>query len=245
MPSGPFHLPSPTIYPLGDAALVVEFGTAIHQAIHAKVMALAAYLDTYPLYGMIEYVPAFTSITIYYDLWLVSEGGKHLAFDVMATQARGILPGLEISAPTTPRQIDIPVCYGGDTGPDLPFVASHTGLSEEQVIATHAGALYRVYMIGFAPGFPYLGGMDPSIAAPRKDSPQERIPAGSVGIAGTQTGIYPIETPGGWQIIGRTPLLLFDLARANPGLLQAGDTVRFLPITSHEYILRKRAASGN
>ena len=131
------------------------------------------------------------------------------------------------------------MCYGGEFGPDLEFVVEHNGLTAEEVIAIHSEKEYLVYMIGFAPGFPYLGGMDTKIAAPRKESPRTTIPAGSVGIANTQTGIYSIETPGGWQLIGRTPLSLFSLHRDRSSLLQAGDRVRFLPISLEEYRQRK------
>ena len=133
------------------------------------------------------------------------------------------------------RTVEIPVCYGGDYGPDLEFVAQHNSLTEEKVVAIHSAADYLVYMIGFAPGFPYLGGMSEQIAAPRRESPRLQIPAGSVGIAGAQTGVYPIETPGGWQLIGRTPLELFRPTEDPPTRLRAGDIVRFRPITSEEF----------
>lgn len=133
------------------------------------------------------------------------------------------------------REIVIPVCYGGRFGPDLPHVAGHAGLTEEQVIELHLTRTYHVYMMGFAPGFPYLSGMDPRIAAPRRSTPRVSIPAGSVGIAGAQTGIYPIETPGGWNLIGRTPLILFDPDRDPPSMLRAGDRIRFRAITEEQY----------
>jgi inhibitor of KinA len=131
--------------------------------------------------------------------------------------------------------VDIPVCYGGDFGPDLDAVSSHTGLSTEEVVAIHGEPDYLVYMIGFAPGFPYLGGMSERLASPRRESPRAKIPPGSVGIAGSQTGVYPIETPGGWQLIGRTPLRLFRPERDEPSLLRTGDRVRFQAIDRAEY----------
>jgi inhibitor of KinA len=131
--------------------------------------------------------------------------------------------------------VEIPVCYGGDFGPDLKSVADRNGLTPDEVVTIHCKSTYPVYMIGFAPGFPYLGGMSERISAPRLDTPRERIPAGSVGIAGTQTGVYPIETPGGWRLIGRTPLRLFDAVRDPPSLLQAGDRVRFTAIERGEF----------
>jgi inhibitor of KinA len=140
--------------------------------------------------------------------------------------------------------VDIPVCYGGDYGPDLDAVSFHTGLSTEEVVAIHGEPDYLVYMIGFAPGFPYLGGMSERLASPRRESPRAKIPPGSVGIAGSQTGVYPIETPGGWQLIGRTPLRLFRPERDEPSLLRTGDRVRFHAIERAEYrdLLERDAA---
>jgi inhibitor of KinA len=135
----------------------------------------------------------------------------------------------------------VPTCYGGDLGPDLPFVAQHNGLLPEDVIGIHTGQTYRVYMLGFAPGFPYLGGMSERIAAPRRPSPRIAVPAGSVAIAGTQTGVYPMESPGGWQIIGRTALRLFHPERDPPALLRMGDQVRFRSISREEYGEAKEA----
>jgi inhibitor of KinA len=224
---------------LGDAAIVVEFGNILHRAVHTKVLSFAAYLDKNPFPGMIEYVPAYTTVTIFYHPWVLSEGGKKEAYQAVEEIIRLLLPAIETSANHSHKTVEIPVCYGGDLGPDLSFVASHTHLSEEEVIHIHADGEYLVYMIGFAPGFPYLGGMNAAIAAPRKKTPRTLIPPGSVGIAGAQTGIYPLATPGGWQLIGRTPLSLFDPARENPCLLKAGDVVRFVPINLEEYRQRK------
>jgi len=133
------------------------------------------------------------------------------------------------------RLVEIPVCYGGESGPDLSFVAEHAGRKEREVIYIHSSRDYRIYMLGFLPGFPYLGGLDKRIHTPRLTAPRTKIPAGSVGIGGEQTGIYPMESPGGWQLIGRTPLKLFDVNGAEPPLYEAGDTIRFIPITSEEY----------
>ena len=134
-----------------------------------------------------------------------------------------------------PRVVEIPTAYGGDFGPDLPFVASHNGLSEADVVSIHAGADYLVYMMGFSPGFPYLGGMSERIATPRLTTPRTVIPAGSVGIAQAQTGVYPVESPGGWQLIGRTPIPLFDASRHPPVIVEPGDSIRFVPIGADEY----------
>jgi inhibitor of KinA len=233
------------VYPLGDAAIVVEFGQAIDISVHARVMGFAAYLEKHPFQGMIEYVPAYTTVTIYYDPWIVSEGGKKETYGIVEDTIQQILPAVETSVKHFPKTVEIPVCYGGESGPDLPFVAGYNQLTVEEVINLHTSARYQVFMIGFAPGFPYLGGMNPAIAAPRKDTPRPQVPAGSVGIAGSQTGIYPLATPGGWQLIGRTPLSLFDPDRQHPSLLKAGDVVRFVPISLEEYRQRKEQQGGH
>lgn len=236
MPTNLEHKSDFKIYPLGDAALVVQFGDTIREDIHAEVRALSACLDKHPFGGMIEYVPAYTTVTIFFDPWILSQHGKHNPYENAVSMVQERMAYVKESREYIPRLVKIPVCYGGEFGPDLQFVASYKGLSVEEVIAIHSGVDYLVYMIGFAPGFPYLGGMDEGIASPRKESPRAIIPAGSVGIAGTQTGIYPIETPGGWQLIGRTPLLLFYPHKNPPTLLKAGDIVRFEPITKDEYL---------
>ncbi|MFD2248182.1 5-oxoprolinase subunit PxpB [Pontibacter ruber] len=233
-------LPSFQMYPLGDAAIVLQFGDTIDLETHTKVRSFAAFLQQHPFPGLIEQVPAFTTVTVYYNPWLLSEKGRLDPYEKVRLLLLEILHHLKKQTQSfTSREITVPVCYGGDFGPDLAFVAEHNQLSPEEVIAIHTGGTYQVYMIGFAPGFPYLGGMDERIAAPRKDTPRAAIPIGSVGIAGKQTGIYPIETPGGWQLIGRTPLSLFNPASEHPSLLQAGDTVKFVAITPEEYEQRK------
>ncbi|RNI30405.1 5-oxoprolinase subunit PxpB [Rufibacter immobilis] len=231
------------IYPLGDAAIVLQLGEEIAPEVHERVKAVARYLEQHPFTGLVEYVPAFTTVTVYYDPWLVSQKGELAPYAEVERHLRQMLSQLPASAATAPAQIkEIPVVYGGDFGPDLAFVAQHTGLHPQEVIALHTQPQYLVYMIGFAPGFPYLGGMDPRIAAPRKQVPRKVIPAGAVGIAGQQTGVYPLETPGGWQLIGRTPLTLFDPQRESPSLLNMGDLVRFVPITEREFASWKEGA---
>lgn len=228
------------LYPLGDAAVVVQFGDSIDLATHGMVRTFAAYLERHAFTGLIEYVPAYTTVTVYYNPWVVSGKGRQDPYERVRVLLQMILQHLKKDMQVyTSREVTIPVCYGGEFGPDLAFVASHNHLTPEQVIALHTGGSYQVYMIGFAPGFPYMGGLDERIAAPRKETPRAMIPQGSVGIAGKQTGIYPIETPGGWQLIGRTPLSLFNPDRDHPSLLQAGDTVRFVAITPEEYEQRK------
>lgn len=216
------------IFPLGDAAIVVKFGESIDRELHQRVRALENYLEDRSLEGMIESVPAFATVTIYYD-------PAQRSFHDLEQELRKILAVLTDVPESDPRIVEVPVCYGGEFGPDLEFVARHNSLKIDDVVQIHSAPDYLVYLIGFAPGFPYLGGMSQRIAAPRRNSPRLQIPVGSVGIAGTQTGIYPIETPGGWQLIGRTPIELFRPQESPPTLLRAGDIVRFRPIEAEEF----------
>lgn len=232
------------LLPLGDSAIMIRFGYGIDEATHRKVGALTAYLEEHPFAGMIECVPAFASAAIHYDPVAVkksrvfSESIHTTIYETVCSRLQLLLSAAELSgADTDRRTIEIPVCYGGEFGPDLSFVAAHNGLSEEEVVAIHTSGSYLVYMLGFAPGFPYLGGMSERIAAPRRQSPRTVIPEGSVGIAGGQTGVYPVATPGGWQLIGRTPLELFRPHEAVPSLLRSGDSVGFKPITKEQYNL--------
>ncbi|MBC8986722.1 5-oxoprolinase subunit PxpB [Pedobacter sp. N36a] len=216
-------------YPLGDSAIVIQFDEVISPEIHQQVRAVATHLDEYAFDGFLEYTPAFTSVTVYYQPWVID----YLTIkSLLEEMLEDLMEAVEMPDSTI---IEIPVVYGGDRGPDLDFVARQHQLSTTEVIALHSAAEYVVYMIGFAPGFPYLGGMSEKITAPRKEKPRAVIPAGSVGIAGLQTGIYPIETPGGWQIIGQTPLQLFKVNRETPALLKAGDRLRFVAITETEF----------
>lgn len=231
------------LLPVGEAALMVEFGKGINPETNKKVKALADYLDKRPLPGMLEYVSAYSSVTVFFNPALVKQFQKEqlhlqpklLAYQVLADLLKEVLSKLDNGVVSKPRTVEIPVCYGGEFGPDLAYVAEHNNITMEEVIEIHSQGQYLVYMIGFAPGFPYLGGMSEKIATPRRPSPRLEIPAGSVGIAGMQTGVYPITTPGGWQLIGRTPLSLFRPQDECPSLLQAGDLIRFRPIPLAEY----------
>jgi inhibitor of KinA len=211
----------------GDAALVIEFGNAIDPAINRRVHALAHALQENPLPGLGEAVPTYRSLLVHYDPLQLS----HAKIEAYVS---GALHRCKDTPPPAPRLIELPTVYGGEHGPDIGFVAEHNGLSVEDVIRLHAGATYTVYMLGFTPGFPYLGGLPDVLAAPRLETPRKRVPAGSVGIAGAQTGVYPLATPGGWRLIGWTPVTLFDPARTPPALLQPGDQVRFVPISLEE-----------
>jgi KipI family sensor histidine kinase inhibitor len=206
--------------PAGDSAVLVELGDQIDLPTNRRLHALARWLRRQP--GLGEAVPGYAALLVHYN---------PLQFDylsVLELVQRGLSEAAEAVQPQ-PRRVEIPVRYGGEQGPDLEFVARHCGLSPEEVIRRHSQVEYVVYFLGFAPGFPYLGGLDASIAAPRLESPRSRIPAGSVGIAANQTGVYPLASPGGWRIIGRTPVTLFDPSRQLPALLSPGDVVRFIP----------------
>ena len=210
----------------GDSVLVAEFEDRIDETVNSRVVALAEALGQKSVAGLRDIVPTFRSVAIYFD---------PLRTDVGAL-AR-LLEEEDLSTGMVRREsatVRIPVCYGGPYGQDLQAVAASTGLSEAEVADIHAGSTYRVYMLGFLPGFAYMGLVDERIAVPRRAVPRVRVPAGSVGIAGRQTGIYPSDSPGGWQLIGKTPLRPFDVNRGNPFLLSAGDLVRFYPIDVSE-----------
>ena len=218
--------------PAGDSAIAVEFGREIDLNINNQVAAMRtvieAAIDEGKLKGIVELVPTYGSLLVVYDQLAVGYAGLIEQLKILAEGLEGVvIPDREV--------VEIPVVYGGEYGPDLGIVAQLNSLSEDEVIKRHSEAEYPIYMLGFVAGFPYLGGMDKSIAAPRKQTPRLKIPAGSVGIAGQQTGIYSVESPGGWQIIGRTPLKLYDADREKPILLRAGQSIRFKPITEAEY----------
>ena len=213
--------------PCGDQAVTVEWGSTIDEHINRQVHAFARKVEALSHPAITEVVPTYRSATVHYRPEVLSyEELKQLLLSL--TQG-GPEEGEELPV------VEIPVCYGGEYGPDLEEVAQHCSLTPEEVIARHTAPTYRIYMLGFTPGFPYLGGMDPSIAAPRRKEPRIHIPAGSVGIAGEQTGVYPIVSPGGWQLIGRTPLRLFDPQREQPILLSAGAGIRFVPIDEETF----------
>jgi len=213
---------TPQLLPVGDAALLIEFGDEISLDINRRVHALASLLAADPPVGLGEAVPTYRSLLLHYD-------PLRLNYDEVEALALDALSRVKESPPLESRVIEIPTCYGGEFGPDLDFVAQHHRLRPEEVIQWHSSTLYPVYMLGFSPGFAYLGGLPAAIATPRLPTPRTSVPAGSVGIAGEQTGIYPVSTPGGWQLVGRTPLRLFDPHRDPPTLLRPGDQIRFMP----------------
>lgn len=228
------------IVALGDSALSVQFEDRIDPAVNARAIACADALTHSSLPGLRDVVPAFRSVTVYFDPLAtdVDRLGTMLhACGQSSGSAPERHPWAQSSGGPVPdhRTIDIPVCYDPAFGLDLDGVCAASGLSIDEVVALHTGTAYRVYMLGFVPGFAYLGSVDPRIATPRRAAPRTSVPCGSVGIAGSQTGIYPRQTAGGWNIIGRTPEAMVSLDAARPALLAAGDTVRFHAIVRAEF----------
>ena len=212
----------------GDSAIVVEFEERIDPAVNARTIAFAEAVQAAGLPGIRDVVPTYRSTAIYFDPLRTDAAAMMAAVEREASK-----PAPTLAPAVAP--VRIPVCYGGDLGPDLGDVAAFARTGADEVVRLHTAATYRVFMLGFVPGFAYLGVVDDRIAMARRSTPRVRVPAGSVGIAGVQTGIYPAETPGGWQLIGRTPLKPFDPARATPFLMKAGDAVEFYPIERTEY----------
>lgn len=225
------------IYALSELAVTIVFGNEIADSTSARVNNLYQLLQQHPFPGFVSAVPAYVTLTVFYDpiLLLRSALPGDDPFDKVRSFLNSIKDQTSGHVKSGSRKVTIPVCYGGHYGPDLGELAALHQLSVQEVIDLHSQAEYLVYMIGFVPGFAYLGGMNKQLETPRRATPRKAIPAGSVGIAGMQTGVYPLETPGGWQIIGRTPLRLFDAQRTEPALLQAGDRVVFQPVTKQEY----------
>lgn len=211
------------IQPCGESMLLVELEPAIDPVINERAILLAARLRDRRARGVRDIAPGYSTLGIHYDPLQTDVAALERAIETEFAS----LAALETIAERAP--IEIPVSYGGSHGPDLEVVAAHAGCSTEDVIRRHSERTYRVYMLGFVPGFAYMGRVDPSIAAPRHRVPRERVPAGAVGIAGLQTGVYPVESPGGWQLIGHTTTVMFDASRDRPCLLSAGDVVRFVP----------------
>lgn len=227
--------PNIRILPMGDRALVIEFGDTSSIELSARIAAAAYRLRGSPPPGVLDVVPAYTTLTLHFDP--ASIGSGNTPFEALAEQISAWLNDEPATAAPPSRMVEIPVCYGGAFGEDLEALARQHGLSTADVIAIHSGAEYTVHMLGFVPGFAYLGGLDPRLFTPRRSAPRLRVPAGTLGIGGEQTGIYPLEAPGGWQLIGRTPLRLFTPQREPPCLLTAGDRVRFLPISPSQFAI--------
>lgn len=217
------------IFSLGDNALTIEFENRISVAANNHVMALARHLDENPFAGLIEIVPAYASLSVFYDVAIVRRNSTDFptAFNSVKSFLETALQKLNDSEESAARLIEIPVCFDEEFAPDLKSIAALNRLESEEVIEIFLSKIYRVYMLRFLPGFAYMGEVDKRIAAPRKLTPRLKVPKGSVGIAGRQTGIYPFASPGGWQIIGRTNLEMFTPQEKSPTFLQAGDCVKF------------------
>ena len=212
----------------GDTSLTAEFGNEVSPSINARIRAFHIALEHSSIPGIVETVPTYRSLMIHYDPGIIQ-------FAPLVQRLQSLLDGLDLVEIPPSQVLEIPVLYGGEMGPDLDFVAQHAQKTPQEVISIHTSTEYLIYMLGFTPGFAYLGGMDERIATPRLETPRVKIPAGSVGIAGSQTGIYPIDSPGGWQLIGRTPVRMYDPDRETPILPQAGQYIQFYPITQAEY----------
>ncbi len=228
------------IYPVGDMALSVDFGNVIAEKVNHQVMELERAIKETGIPGILEMVPSYRALMIRYNPRLLS-------YQQVSDQLENLQKTLQSdSSKKSERLIRlIPCCYGGAYGEDLKGMESITGLSQEEIIRIHAGTDYKIYMLGFLPGFVYLGGMDEKIAAPRLDTPRTTIPAGSVGIGGKQTGVYPIASPGGWRLIGTTPVKFYDPTAEEPILCKAGEYIRFVPVTTEEYVkIEKEYQSG-
>lgn len=222
------------VEPLGDRAVVVHCGDAVDEATFQRVQAVRARILGNTPAGTTDVVAGFTAVAVHFDPLLVRREGPMLPTAAMMADVGAILEGVGASPVPAGRTFEIPVCYEGEMAPDLEDVARRTGLDTDDVVAIHSAVEYVVRVVGFLPGFAYLGGLDTRLVTPRRDTPRKRVRAGSVGIAGTQTGVYPIESPGGWNIIGRTSARLFAPERTPPALLAVGDRVRFRPVSAGE-----------
>lgn len=230
-------VPKPRFLPSGDTALVVEFSDKIDRHISSLVLALAQRIDDAAVKGIVETVPTFRSLMIHYDPLRL----PHAQLKARLTE---FIEGLSASD-SAGRLWRIPACYDPSLGPDLAEVAERTNLSVDEVIALHSGETYHVYMVGFLPGYPYMGDLPEKLALPRRENPRIRVPMGSLAIAMTMAAIYPLESPGGWHLLGRTPVWLWDLRRASPALFRPGDKVKFEPISLAQYdALRAEAEAG-
>ncbi len=222
------------IHPFGDRAFLIKGESRIDRDINARIFAIQKQLHLKKIVGVIETVPSYADLLVLFNPVEITPENLYKTLVALIDSTQG-------EQKQANRMIRIPVCYGGENGPDLEALALYADLPPEEVIQIHAATSYHVYMLGFTPGFPYLGGLDTRISCPRKQNPGLQIPAGSVGIAGDQTGIYPIDSPGGWQIIGQTPLRLFRPEKKDAFYIHPGDSLEFYPIGTEEF---KRMTSG-
>lgn len=229
------------IYPCGDHAITIELGDTVDAATNEKVMALFRELTGKRIAGVRDIIPAYSTLTLVYDLVSLKKKGQTASvYEMMHKHLQEVAKMVSIGITTPARLVKIPVCYDESLAPDLVSLAESHQLSIDEVIKLHTGKTYRVFMIGFLPGFAYMGTVDEKIITPRKSKPRTMVPAGSVGIAGEQTGIYPFDSPGGWQLIGQTPLRMFAVEKDIPCYLQPGDEVQFCSITLSEFEKQKK-----
>lgn len=222
----------------GDSSLLIEFGKEISPEINQKITATVQLMKEQHIEGVVDIIPAFCSLLINYD-------PRVIRYDELKSRMRDLVK-MDIKAEAGRKKVyEIPVCYGGAYGPDIENIAKHAGLSVEEVIEIHSSRDYLIYMLGFLPGFTYLGGLDERIHTPRLANPRLKINAGSVGIGGSQTGIYPMDSPGGWQLMGMTPVKTYDPSREVPILVEAGDYIRFVPVSEEEYLRIKELVDKN
>ncbi|QKY71712.1 5-oxoprolinase subunit PxpB [Lentibacillus sp. CBA3610] len=214
--------------PVGDTAIRINFNEDVSPDLNREIRSFCKRLREHAIKGVTEWVPTYRSVVVYYHPYQIS-------YKTMRDTLLDLAGGDLYVDDETVTLVKIPVLYGGCAGSDLAHVAANNGLSEQKVVDIHSGTDYLIYMIGFLPGFPYLGGLPEVLATPRLDNPRSSVPEGSVGIAGNQTGIYPLTSPGGWNLIGKTPVKLFDPHRDDPFLYQAGDRIRFVPISESDY----------
>jgi len=212
----------------GDRGLLVEYGDIIDPDVNNKVRSMAIVMEQNALEGVTEVIPTYRSLLIVYDPSGTNPAELQKALKTLESR----LDEIKIPPPDT---VEIPVCYGGEFGPDIEYVAESHNLTVDEVIELHCRPQYLIYMVGFTPGFPFLGGLSEKLQTPRLETPRTFVPEGSVGIANNQTGIYPVASPGGWRLLGRTPVKLFAPGRRNPFLYQAGDRIKFSPISAEEY----------
>ena len=233
--------PEPRLLPVGDQSLIVEFGDGIDLEVNRRAVAFARRVRESALPFVVDAVPSFTAVGIQYRIEALDRASNALPLEQVERAIRALLAEPIDAGLASARVVEIPVCYGGEHGADLADVAAHRGLTPEEIARRHAATEAHVFMIGFAPGHPYIGLWDEAFDVPRRSTPRIRVPAGSVAIANRQTVIYPFELPGGWSLIGRTPLRLFDPRRERPCLLEPGDRVRFVAIDADRFTQLREA----
>jgi inhibitor of KinA len=225
------------IFPLGDNAITIDYGNIVDENVNQRVIALAKHFLANPFEGMIETIPAYSSLTIFYDVVLISRktDSAKTVFDHVVAQAEMRLKDEIDQSIAVPRFIRIPACYDPQFALDMDDITSFKFIRFEEFIDLHSSKIFHVYLVGFLPGFAYMGELPEKLAMPRRPQPRQNVEPGSIGIAGKQTGIYPMQSPGGWQIVGRTPLKIFDPSQLEPVLLRQGDKVKFIPISVDEF----------